>query len=246
MNIKIVGIISTSLTLTLAIVLVLPPFLSYQFSTQPVLLSFTIDQKNDASKWCKQLSQILDQHDVKATVFVSGNTAENHPECVTSFSNEIDIGSQGYSNVSIPLIPDYSQQLEEIRQGKQIIDRIGNFDSKLFKAPNGDTDQNIYSLLQKSKILADFSYVNQYNKFHDGQFIWFTIESYNATEFSIDNIPTKSSERTHPIIINFDNTYSINEINDLLSEIKKQQVTFVSASDLVGFELNPRGVSNDV
>ncbi|AFS80356.1 polysaccharide deacetylase [Candidatus Nitrosopumilus koreensis AR1] len=238
MNIKIAGAISTGLIIVLAVVLVMPPFLSYQFTPQHVLLLFTIDSKKDTSSWCTQLSQVLEKHDATAAIFLSGSTAEQHPDCITSFSDEIDIGSQGYTGNSIPLIPDYSDQLEEVKKGKQVIDEIGNFDSKLFKSPYGDTDQNIYSLLEKSGILADFSYDTQYNKFHNGQFIWFTIESYDANSFSIDDIPTKSSERINPIIINFENNIAIDEIDDLLSDVKKQRVTFVSASDLVGFELN--------
>ncbi len=239
MKITNIGIISTGLVITLAVVLVLPPFLSYQHTPQQVLFIFTIDSKKDTSTWCTQLSQVLENHDAKATIFLSGSTAKQHPECVTSFSDEIDIGSQGYSGISIPVMSDYSAQLEEVRKGKQVIDKIGNFDSKLFKSPNGNTDQNIYSLLKKSNILADFSYDEQYNKFHDGKFIWFTIESYDVSSFSISDIPTKTSERTNPIIINFENNYPIDKIDNILSKIKKQQVTIVSASDLVGFELNP-------
>lgn len=239
MNIKIAGVISTGLIVVLAVVLVMPPFLSYQFTPQHVLLLFTVDSKKDTSLWCTQLSQVLEKHDAKAAIFLSGSTAEQHPECITSFSDEIDIGSQGYTGSSIPQIPDYSDQLEEVKKGKQVIDEIGNFDSKLFKSPYGDTDQNIYSLLEKSGILADFSYDDQYNKFHDGQFIWFTIESYGADSFSIDDIPTKSSERTNPIIINFENNYPVDKIDKILSDVKKQRVTLASASDLVGFELNP-------
>ena len=241
MNIKSVGIISTGLIITLAVVLVLPPYLSYQYTPQHILLSFQVDPKTDSPLWCIQLSELLEKHDTKAVIFLAGSTAEKYPECVTAFSNEINIGSQGYGHVSIPQIADYTEQLKEIQKGKTIIDEIGNFDSKLFKSPYGDTDQNIYSLLEKSDILADFSYDDQYNKFHDGQFIWFPIKSYDATAFNIDDIPTKSSERTHPIVINFENNLPIHEIGFILSEIKKQQVTFVSASDLIGFELNPTG-----
>lgn len=239
MNIKIAGIISTGLVIILAVAVVLPPFLSYSFSAQQILLTYTINSNENTSTWCKQLPQVLEKYDAKAAIFLSGSTAEKHPECVTSFSNEIDIGSQGYSGISIPTISDYSKQLEEIQKGKQVIDEIGNFDSKLFKSPFGDTDQNIYSLLQKSDILADFSYESQYNKFYEGQFIWFAVDSYEAEEFSVDNIPAKSSERIHPIIINFESDLSVSEIDSILSKIIKQRVTLVSASDLVGFELNP-------
>jgi peptidoglycan/xylan/chitin deacetylase (PgdA/CDA1 family) len=243
MNIKIAGVISTGLVISLGVILVVPPFLSYQFTPQQILFIFTIDSKKDTSTWCTQLSQVLEKHDTKAVIFLSGSTAKQHPECITSFSDEIDIGSQGYTGVSITRIPDYADQLEEVRKGKQAIDEIGNFNSKLFKSPHGDADQNIYSLLEKSNILADFSYDKQYNKFHEGQFIWFTIESYDANSFSIDDIPTKSSERINPIIINFENNYPVDEIDGILSNVKKQQVTLVSASDLVGFELNPMEVS---
>lgn len=238
MNIKTAGLISTGLIIVLAVVLILPPFLSYSFSAQQILLTYTVVPNDNTSTWCKELSQVLEKHNAKAAIFLSGSVAEKHPECVTSFSNDVDIGSQGYSGVSILSLSDYSEQLQEIQQGKQAIDLIGNFDSKLFKSPYGETDQNIYSLLQKSDILADFSYKDQYNKFYNGQFIWFEVDSFDADKFSIDDIPVKSSERVRPIIIDFENNISVSEIDSILSEIKKQQVILVSASDLVGFELN--------
>lgn len=239
MNIKLAGVISTGLVITLSVLFVIPPYLSYA-TTQPILLVFTITEKEDSSKWCLELSDMLDNYNVKAAVFISGSIAEKFPDCVTSFSDDVDIGSQGYHYLSIPKIPDYSQQIEEITHGKQAIDKIGNFNSKLFSSPYGDTDQNIYSILNKSGIQADFSYKNQYNIFLNGQFIWFNVTSYDVSEFNIDLIPTKRSDNPSPIIIHIENNYPVNKITEIIFDLKEQKTIFVNASDLAGFDLTER------
>lgn len=240
MNIKIAGAISTSLVIAFSILFIIPPYISHT-TLQPVLLSFTITDKEDPSKWCQELSNILNKHNVKAVVFLSGSIAEQFPECVTSFSENIDIGSQGYNNVSISKINDYSQQLEEITRGKQVIDKIGNLNSKIYSSPDGKTDQNIYSLLEKSGIKADFSYEEQYNIFLNGKFLWFKIKSYEINEFGTELIPTKRPDNPSPIMINIKSNYSMDKISEIISDLKDQKISFINPSDLAGFDLTERG-----
>ena len=78
-----------------------------------------------------------------------GKLAESYPKCVTLFSSNdgIDIGSSTYNYINLTSTQDYLLTLEEVKEGKRAVDSIGRLDSKLFKAPSGSTNQNIYSLL---------------------------------------------------------------------------------------------------
>ncbi len=186
-----------------------------------------------------ELSNVLQKHNVNAAIFISGKTAQLYPECITSFGTGIDIGSQTYNYVNLKSIPDYSVQLDEIINGKNIIDNTGNLDSKLFRAPYGNTDDDIYSLLYRSNILADFSYENQYNKYENGTFIKYQISNYNTSKYSKDFF-LKLDENNKPIIINFDNSISIKSIEDFIVDINSKNIHFVSASELTKTQLTIR------
>ncbi|MDH3610551.1 MAG: polysaccharide deacetylase family protein [Nitrosopumilus sp.] len=243
MKLVYLGGISTSIVLILGLIMVLPPFLQPE-PKQQVLLSFSISDSENLSHWCDELSSILFKEKIKAAVFISGEFAKEFPQCVTSFSNDIDIGSQAFHYSPITKISAYSLQLDEIQKGKKTIDEIGNLDTKLFKAPYGKTDDNIYSLLSHSDIQADFSYKDQYNKFHEDQFIWFKIKSYDSSDYAnsitpiISNI--ESQGKQIPIVINFDEKISIEEIDEILIDLKSKNFEFVNASDLVGYDLTKR------
>lgn len=204
-----------------------------------ILLSFSISDSDNLPEWCEDLSKFLNQNNIKAVIFVTGKVAERYPQCVSSYKNGIDIGSQTYSYVKLTEIPDYSEQLEEVKKGKLAVDKAGNLDSKIFKAPNGVTDENIYSLLFRSEILADFSYDNQYNKYYHDKFLKFDLVSFQGSNHDAGFFKELNSHET-PIMINFDNSVPVNEITDFISHLKSDKILFVNASELTGLELTLR------
>jgi len=230
-----VSAISTGTVILLGIAMVIPAFLQ---PTQQllVLLSFDVLDQGNTPEWCKELSSVLSKHNVKAVVFVAGKTADQYPECVSGFSNNVDIGSQTYDYVELASIHDYAAQLEQVKSGKIAVDRAGNLDSKVFKAPFGATDENIYSLLSSSGILADFSYQTQYNKYYKDQFIKFDLDSYEGLEESTEYYQKLKPEEG-PVVINFDNHTPTEKIDQFVSKLKSSHIRFVSASELTGIDL---------
>jgi peptidoglycan/xylan/chitin deacetylase (PgdA/CDA1 family) len=202
------------------------------------MLSFDITNEQNLPYWCVELSQVLEEHSVNSVIFLRGKTAEKFPECVNTFHDGVDVGSQTYSYVDLQTIDDYTLQLEEVEHGKHAIDKIGNFDSKLFKAPYGSTDENIYSLLSRSGILVDFSYEHQFNKFYKGKFIKFDSVSYHSP--NIKSIISEIKTVKEPIILNYDNTIPVSEIENLLATLKSENIRFVSPSELTGIDLTTR------
>lgn len=210
-------------------------------STEPkLMLAFSISDSVDVIEWCQNISNILKNHSMEATVFFVGKVAEINPECVSIFGDEIDVGSQTYSNIDLTSINDYSIQLEEVRRGKNAVDIAGNLESKIFKAPFGATDQNIYSLLSRNGILADFSYKNQYNIYQNDQFIKIEIESFQYSEIPSE-LFSKTNEQSKPIILYLYNKIPIYEVEELIQQIEGSNFVTVSASNLVGINLTIRG-----
>ncbi|MGH9921226.1 MAG: polysaccharide deacetylase family protein [Nitrososphaerales archaeon] len=235
------GAISTGIIIALGVVMVLPAFTrSPSYSPPlPVMLSFSVTDDSNAPDWCKDLASIFKRYGVKATVFVTGKVAEQYPECVTVFPNNIDIGSQTYDYVDLTKIHDYTAQLEEVRNGKQAVDYAGKLYSRVFKAPYGSTDQNTYSLLTRSDIVADFSYDKQYNKYYNGQFIKFDLNVYDGSKYTPDFFRTLPVTEA-PTLINFDNSIPIEKIDLFISQLKSGNVRFVNASEVTGIDLTIR------
>ena len=234
------GAISTALVILLGIAMVIPPFIK-PASPLIVLLSFSAINDNNESTWCSNIASILEKRDVRGAVFFTGRVAEHHPECVRAFPDTVDIGSQTYHYVSLASISDYTYALEEIQDGKEAVDNAGRLSSKIFKAPYGDTDENIYSLLNRANILADFSYDNQFNKYYDGKFIKFKLATYDGTDYSADffqNLTAKDG----PIQIVFDDKTPPQQVDEFISKLKSRHIKFVSASDLAGIDLTIREI----
>lgn len=240
MRIVHVGAIVTGIVITMGVLLILPEFMRPS-PTQPILLSFSITNEQNLPTWCHDLSSILTKYDVKATVFVIGKVAERHPDCVTVFPDNVDIGSESYDYVSLPSISDYSTQLQEVKNGKVAVDKAGNLDSKLFRAPYGATDVNIYSLLNRSNILADFSYSEQYNKYYDGKFLKFDLVTYNGSKYYTSFFRHVPADK--PVLVNFDNSTPVPQIEEFISEFKSKNFRFVSATELTSLDLTIHGAN---
>jgi peptidoglycan/xylan/chitin deacetylase (PgdA/CDA1 family) len=231
------GVISTSIVIILGFAMITPFFINFTNKTpKSVLLFFYVNDDSNITDWCHDLSRLLEEKEIKATIFFSGKIAEQYPECVSLFSEGNDIGSQTYSYTNLSLIDDYSIQLEEIQKGKQLVDIAGNLSSKLFRVPIGYTDDNIYSLLSRSDIIADFSYKTYYNKYHMGQFLLFNITYIDGLKISPRSL--KNLEKTS--IIFFNNSTPVKIIRKTLSHLTSSNTSLINASDLTGLQLTIR------
>ncbi|HLE35085.1 MAG TPA: polysaccharide deacetylase family protein [Nitrososphaerales archaeon] len=242
MKLVYLGAIGTGLVIIFGIAMISPAFTRMQDNTAQqlkVLLTFSVINDSNVPDWCNDLSSVLNKYDVSATVFITGKVADQNPECVTTFSDNIDIGSQTYSYVDLPSVPNYTAQLEEVKKGKDSVDNAGNLDSKVFKAPYGSTDQNIYSLLSRSNILADFSYENQYNKYYIDKFIWFNVTSYEGNEYQPEFFHKLSATDT-PVLINFDNSTPVESIDGFIADLKSNEIRFLNASEVTRIDLTVR------
>lgn len=241
MRLKHLAIIITVLVIVAGFAMISPLFLRPSKSApQPrVMLSFSVLESSNATEWCQDLSSILNSYNIGATVFIVGKVAEQYPQIVSCFSDKVDIGSQTYNHLDLTSIPDYSLKLQEVKEGKTAVDDSGNLNSAIFRAPFGATDRDIYSLLSRSGILADFSYSNQYNLYQNGQFVRYDAAVYQGRDYSPDFF-LKLPDISKPIILVFDNDYPVSDIATFISSLKKTNLQFVNASELAGFTLTDR------
>lgn len=232
------GAIATTSIIAIGVVMALGP--AYLHALQhnkspPLMLSFSIVDDKNAPEWCNDLASMLEKHQVKATVFVTGEVANKYPECVASFSQKnVDVGSQTYTYINLTSMDDYLKALEEIKNGKLAVDNAGKIDSHLFKAPYDSTDQNIYSLLSRANITADFSYKTQYNKYENGQFVRFDLVTCDCTNLSVETV-THLRQSGRPVMVEIDNAVPVTSIEGfIVTLMSDSKVQFVNASELTG------------
>jgi peptidoglycan/xylan/chitin deacetylase (PgdA/CDA1 family) len=244
------GALVVGILIALGISTVLPvylqkrPALKVPIVSQPTaMLSFSVIYDYNIPKWCNALSLLFKKYSIKATLFITGKIANKFPDCVSVFSsnngNNVDIGSQTYDYVRLTSLSNYNAALEEVKNGKEAVDAAGKLNSTLFKAPYGMTDQSINSLLSRSGILADFSSTHQYNKYEKGQFIKYQIIAYNGSNYFSKQLLDSLSLKKTPLIINFDNSNSIDKLDSFISKLKSEikNIRFINASELTGMNL---------
>jgi hypothetical protein len=241
LRIVIAATLSTVFVIFVGFLIVLPLFTRAPVDgRRQIMLSFSVIEGEDVASWCSSLSLTLESCDVPATIYFVGKVVEEHPECVSFFGEEVDIGSQTFNNLNLTSISDYSIQLEEVNRGKLAVDAAGNLYSRVFRAPKGCTDENIYSLLSRNGILADFSYTSQYNVYLDDQFVRFDSVAYEGKSVSASSILSLESS-SKPMIIHFDSEYPSELIYDYISLLKTGDFVFVNGSTLTGLNLTSRG-----
>jgi peptidoglycan/xylan/chitin deacetylase (PgdA/CDA1 family) len=211
-----------------------------QVSKGSILLTFNVVDSTNMPAWCNEISNLLKLNNIQATVFLTGMVVEKYPECVTNLGNNTDIGSMSYSYDEITSISDYPSQLNHIIKGKKIIDEYAGINSTLFRAPYGTVDENIYSLLARAHILADFSYDDHYNVYTNG-LSGMTFYRYPInTLTSLSDVQKSNWDVKIPLMVNFDNNDPITSIQNFINSTSKTPHKFVTASELTSIVLNQK------
>jgi len=207
---------------------------------QMVLLTFNIVNSSNMPNWCYEISKFLQGNKVHSAVFIAGDVADKYPTCVTRFGSDVDIGSTSYTYNNITSIPDYIAQLNAIKQGKKSIDVLAMVNSTSFRAPYGDVDENIYSQLVRSQIVADFSYRDHYNVYTNGSsgktFYRLPLTTINNLSELQKIIPNPDI----PLMINFYNYQPLRNIEESINSTSKSNYQFQSASELTKMNLTLR------
>ena len=238
---KLTGAIITAFVIVIGVVLLYPALhLDKLNEKNMVLLTFNIINSTNMPTWCDDLSKFLHENNIHSTIFITGIMADTYPNCVVNFNKDNDIGSMSYSYDTITSIPSNTDRLNHIREGKSAVDKQGKLNSTIFRAPRGIVDENIYSMLTQSHILADFSYNDHYNVYTDGLsgkiFYRFPMTSLG----NISDSKLSGRDENVPLMVNFYNYDSVQKIQEFINSISKNPHRFVTASELTGMELTIR------
>lgn len=101
----------------------------------------------------------LDKHEVKATFFIPGQTAETHQDIVSSvIAGGHEIGAHGYSH-RVPASLSLTEEEEELIKSCEILEGLG---AKVegYRAPEGVISENTINLLAKYGFAYDSSLTN--------------------------------------------------------------------------------------
>ena len=240
MKLSHVATITTALVIIVGICLISPMFFRVPSpKNQPhVALFLYVTGEGNSTSWCQEVGSYLGA-ETKATVFFIGTAVDENPKIVTSFGPHVDLGSLTYHYQSILSSDDYTAQLLEIQEGKMAVDAAANVDSKLFAAPFGIVNNDIFSQLKRSGITADFSYTDHYNKLWNGTFITMPLKFVEGVNFNVGDLPKDAGDP--PTVVVLRSTSSSAQVIQTLQELKGAGFGFLSASDIVGFDLVGRG-----
>ncbi|HSD04456.1 MAG TPA: hypothetical protein VLB45_01725, partial [Nitrosopumilaceae archaeon] len=76
-----------------------------------------------------------------------------------------------------------------------------------------------------------------------GNFIKFDLDEYDGNEHDTNFF--RSHSVTNPVLITFDDSTSVEKIDNFISNLKSRNIVFVNVSELTGIELTIRqGVKN--
>jgi len=240
MKLSHVATITTALVIIVGICLISPMFFRVPSpKNQPhVALFLYVTGEGNSTSWCREVGSHLGA-ETKATVFFIGEVVDENPEIVSSFGPHVDWGSLTYHYRSLLSSDDYTAQLLEIQEGKMAVDAAVNVDSKLFAAPFGIVNNNIFSQLKRSGITADFSYSDHYNKLWNGTFITMPLKFVEGLNLKFGDLPKNANDP--PTVIIFHSTTSSAQVIQTFQELKEAGFGLLSASDIVGFDLIERG-----
>jgi peptidoglycan/xylan/chitin deacetylase (PgdA/CDA1 family) len=239
------GILASVIVIVVGILYTLPPYLKAIEAAQripSIMVSISIVSSENMPTWCTEVAQYLTRTSLKATVFFSGEIAEEYPDCLRSFGEDVDIGTSTYSFEKLSATRDYGERLEDVRKGKDTIDSLAGIDSKLFKAPLGYTDDDIYSLLSRNNITVDFSSDQSFNKYQGEHFVFYELRSFDLKNTSVQQAEFQFANKVADAIqVRVDNTIPVDQIIDLIEILtEKEEARFVNASELTGLPLTVR------
>ncbi|MGD0804533.1 MAG: polysaccharide deacetylase family protein [Candidatus Bathyarchaeia archaeon] len=236
------GAISTTIVIVLGILMVAPIFARTALKSEPlqVVLLFSVQDMANSTTWCSEVGSFLRSRNIAATVFFTGNVVDSsNSSIISEFGGVVDVGSMTYDYVNLNSILDYSEQLQQIAEGKMAVDAEGNVTSRVFMAPYGSVNSDIYSLLNRSNITADFSYSDHYNKFVGGQFIRMDLQVYDYDRHNPEYYLSITDKR-EPVAIRISDSVPPGQVEAFISQLASGNVRFISASELTGLELTTR------
>ena len=189
-------------------------------------VALTFDDGPDP-RFTPQLLDLLAEHDIQATFFVTGARAEAFPDLLQRIVDEGHIvGNHTYSHPNLVEASDISILEEEVRQTEDIINDIIGYRTRLFRAPYGF----LYDELVEK--LAEMNY----------SIVGWSVDSLDWQEAAPEVIAYNVISNIHPgaIILMHDGagetgdrTNTIEALRQIIPNLTEQGLDFVTVPELL-------------
>lgn len=112
-------------------------------NTSEKVIALTIDDGSDGTNY-NRILQILDKHNVKATFFITGSGAEQHPQMIqNTVAKGHDLGNHSYNHPDFTKISS-GEMLNQLSKTENIAKNItGRTTKPYFRAPFGATNATV-------------------------------------------------------------------------------------------------------
>jgi peptidoglycan/xylan/chitin deacetylase (PgdA/CDA1 family) len=178
-----------------------------------------------------QILDLLDNYSMKATFFVSGVNAVNHPDIINDIINRgHSIGNHSYNHNPFLMLRSYNTLYQEILTAQEVLRNIG-IKTRVFRPPVGIINPKLSSILDKLDMYC----------------VTFSCRAYDAGNVFIKNISHKILRKVKaddiillhdvPAHNEKDNCVFLSEIETILSGIISKGLTVVPLSVLINKEV---------
>lgn len=192
-------------------------------NTSEKVVALTFDDGSDGTNFNK-LINILDKHDVKATFFLTGAGAENHPKTVIKMAAAgHDIGNHSYNHPDFTKSSIANMKTQLSTTEKVILKHTGQSTKPYFRAPYGATNSTVLNTVGNE----GYSYTLQW-----------TIDTIDWTGNSAKTIHNRVMTNIKPGAIILMHTGAgasgtPQALETFIPALKKQGYRFVTISELL-------------
>lgn len=193
----------------------------YQVATKEKVMALTFD-----ISWGNQTPEpvinILKEHGVKATFFLSGPWVRQYPEIPRRIKKDgHEIGSHGYRHINLSTLSRYEIK-EEIMKAHQAIKEVTGIEPKLIRTPNGDYNDEVIRTANSCGYKV----------------IQWSIDSLDWMNPGPSTITERVVKRAHPgaiVLMHASDTckQTADALPQIIKELKKQGYRFVTVSELL-------------
>ena len=193
----------------------------YEVPTDKKIVALTFDI-SWGNKTPMPVIEILKEHDVKCTFFLSGPWVKRYPEIPLRIKKDgHEIGSHGYRHINYSTLS--KQEIkEEIMKAHQNIKEVTGVDAKLIRTPNGDYNNLVIEAIHEINYEA----------------IQWETDSWDWMNPGVNTIVERVAKRVHPgdiILMHASDTckQTVEALPQVLDNLKKQGYEIVTVSQLL-------------
>nr|WP_307470824.1 polysaccharide deacetylase family protein [Cytobacillus purgationiresistens] len=188
------------------------------------VISITFDDGPDPI-YTPEILDLLAQYNAKATFFVSGNKAEEHPDILKRIAKEgHEIGNHTYNHIYNASISEKTLSAE-LDSTNNLIEKVTGYRPVLYRPVGGlYNDSIINTAVKKDYLVIMWSW-------HQDPMDWSNPGSKKIVNHVISNVRPGDIVLLHDS--GGDRTQTISALKSILEHLKKHQYTVVTVSDLI-------------